>query len=513
MAQLLSVAVFRCAAPAGHPAVLRKPARAPAGGIIGRAGDTGARPVVPRAAGDYDIAMAGPAFVDMTLSGRNSLPRQRCAVYWPGRRRDVALALERGPHASYIARGLGRSYGDSMLNEHQGVIDMTGIDHLLAFDAEAGTVECQAGVSLERLIEVFLPRGWFPAVTPGTKHVTVGGSIACDVHGKNHHRDGSFASCVERFTLQTATGEVLVCSRDDNADVFYATVGGMGLTGVILTARLRLRRVASAYVRVRYEQAANLEELLTAFNDDDRHTYSVAWIDGLARGPSLGRGVLMRGEHATGDELPPARRDRPLDAPPRFKSNVPCGLPGFLLNRYTVAAFNERFYRKHRSGERVLDYDEYFYPLDSVGNWHRLYGRRGFYQYQFVVPADDGGEAVRHILERLAASRHASFLAVLKRFGPESGGLLSFPMPGYTLAIDLPNRGEQVPAMMQQLDDFVVERGGRVYLAKDACLKPEVFARMYPRLVAFNAVRRRLDPHGRLASSQARRLGLVETRA
>ncbi|MFA9478912.1 FAD-binding protein [Phycisphaerales bacterium AB-hyl4] len=455
--------------------------------------------------------MTGPAHTDMQLAGRNNVPRQVCHVYRPARRADVATLIEHGIQSDWIARGLGRSYGDSMLNEGRGVIDMTPLDRLLAFDADTGTLECEAGVSLKRIIDTFLPRGWFPAVTPGTKHVTVGGAIACDVHGKNHHRDGSFANCVDQVTLLTAAGETLACSRDENAEVFFATLGGMGLTGVLLTVRLRLKRVASAYLNVRFEQAGNLDDLLAAFADDAQHSYSVAWIDGLARGAKLGRGVLMRGEHAEADDLPAVRRERPFDVPVRFKPSVPCDLPGFVLNRYTVAAFNARYYRKHRSGERLLDYDAYFYPLDGVGNWHRLYGRRGFYQYQFVVPeGDEGGAAVRHVMERLTASRRASFLAVLKRFGPESGGLLSFPVAGYTLAIDLPNRGDEVLALMHELDAYVVERGGRVYLAKDACLKREHFERMYPRLDTFKSICRRLDPQRRLASSQARRLGLVE---
>lgn len=441
------------------------------------------------------------------------MPRQTCSVFRPSRRREVAETLGSDVCDQWIARGLGRSYGDSALNERQGVILCTPLDRLLAFDPQCGRLECEAGVSLERIIETFLPQGWFPAVTPGTKHVTVGGAIACDVHGKNHHREGSFASCLESFTLLTASGETLTCSSREHSDVFYATLGGMGLTGVILTATLRLKRVTSAWLRVRYQQASDLDALLRAFDDDAAHTYSVAWIDGLARGSSLGRGVLMRGEHADADELPAGRRERPFDVPRRFESTVPFNLPGMILNRFSVAAFNARYYRKHHSQERLVGYDRYFYPLDGIAQWHRLYGRRGLYQYQFVVPAEDGGAAVREIMERMVASRRASFLAVLKRFGSASGGLMSFPMPGYTLAIDMPNTGGDVLSLMHELDQLVVERGGRVYLAKDACLERAMFERMYPGLDAFQQVRRRLDPHDRLASSQARRLGIVEARS
>ncbi|MEX2389411.1 MAG: FAD-binding oxidoreductase [Phycisphaeraceae bacterium] len=455
--------------------------------------------------------MTAPRHVDMPIAGWGNLPRQRCAVYRPARRRDVARTLHEGPHATYLPRGLGRSYGDAALNEHQGVILDTQLDRLLAFDPDAGLLTCEAGVSFDRILETFLPRGWFLSVTPGTKFVTVGGAIACDVHGKNHHRDGSFANTLDAFTLLTAVGDTLTCSRDENSDVFFATLGGMGLTGIILTARLRLRPVVSAYVKVQYQQATDLNALLAALGDDNQHHYSVAWVDGLARGGTLGRGVLMRGEHASLDDLPAPQRDAPLQPPAPRRRSVPCHLPGFVLNRYSVAAFNHRYYRKHATREAIVDCNAFFYPLDAIHHWNRIYGKRGFYQYQFVLPGDDGGEGVRHVLERLADARLASFLAVLKRFGPESGGLLSFPMPGYTLAIDLPNRGPHVATLLRELDRDVADRGGRVYLAKDACLQRADFEKMYPRLDAFQQIRHRLDPHGRLASSQARRLGLVET--
>ncbi len=445
-----------------------------------------------------------------SLSGWGRLPVTECAVYRPEKRREVAAILASGEQPSFIARGLGRSYGDTSCNDRAGVILMTRLNRMLAFDPETGVLECEAGVGLDEIIDVFLPRGFFLPVTPGTKFVTVGGAIANDVHGKNHHCDGSFSEFVLDFQLLTPGQGVLHCSREENPDVFWATVGGAGLTGVILTARLRLRRVETAYIRVDYRRAENVHDALASMSElDEKYRYSVAWVDCLAKGRRLGRSVLMYGEHAAVDELPAKRRREPLRVRPRAALNVPFDLPAWTLNPFSVKAFNNLYYALHPSADgQIVDYDRYFYPLDSVHNWNRIYGRRGFVQFQATLPKTSADGLVE-LLERLSAARRASFLAVLKVFGAQGQGWLSHPRPGYTLTLDIPYaRG--LREFVKELEKITLDRGGRLYLAKDALAAPESFAAGYDKLDAFRELKARLDPDGVLSSSQARRLKLVD---
>ncbi|MNS30111.1 putative decaprenylphosphoryl-beta-D-ribose oxidase [compost metagenome] len=447
-------------------------------------------------------------FAIQPQSGWGRFPLGEGPLFRPERRSDVANILASGLFPSYIPRGLGRSYGDTALNGQGGVIDQTRLNRMLAFDPATGALTCEAGVSFAEIIETFLPRGWFLPVTPGTKFVTVGGAIANDVHGKNHHIDGAFSRFVEELTLLTPTGEVLTCSPTEHADVFWATVGGVGLTGTILTARFRLTRVSTAYAHVTYRQAKNLDEALALFAEDgDRHRLSVAWIDCLARGASMGRSVLMLGDYATPEQL--GAGTAPLALAPAKKLAIPMDFPSGTLNRYSVAAFNALFYAKHGNRDQVVHFEPYFYPLDAIRDWNRMYGKAGFVQYQVALPESTAREGLTELLERFSGSGRASFLAVLKRFGPEGSGLLSFPMAGYTLALDLP-MDATLPAFLRELDARVVAWGGRLYLAKDALVSREHFERMYPRLAEFKAIQRRLDPQGRMGSTQARRLGLVE---
>lgn len=430
-------------------------------------------------------------------------------MFRPEKRRGIAEIIAAGDQPHYIARGLGRSYGDVSINPGGGVISCVRLNRMLAFDDSTGVLECEAGVSLAEIVDTFLARGWFLPVTPGTKFVTVGGAIAHDVHGKNHHRDGSFGQHTDSFTLLTPTGTVLDCSPARNEDVFWATVGGAGLTGFILTARIRLQRVTSAYIRTDYRRCENIDAVLAAINEtDEQYQYSVAWVDCLSKGKSLGRSVLMSGDHLPAEEVK-AARGGPFGVPAKRKKNVPVDLPGFIVNPMSIGLFNSLFYSMHPTlSGKIVDYDSYFYPLDAIHNWNRLYGRNGFTQYQATFPRQ-GVEGLVKLLEKLSGSGRASFLAVLKRMGPPSKGMLSHPIDGWTLTLDIPMRDDLVP-FLRECDELLLRYGGRLYMAKDVCARADVFAAMYPRLAEFQAIKRKLDPKGKLSSRLARRCGIVE---
>jgi len=449
---------------------------------------------------------------ELHLGGWGNYPTYTSDVYRPERWQDVIAVVNEADASGLIARGLGRSYGDAALNQDGGILLGTRLNRLLDFDSHAGIVECEAGVVLGDLITLFLPRGWFLPVTPGTQYVTLGGAIAADVHGKNHHCDGSLASFVVDFQLVTGRGEILTCSREENRDAFWATVGGMGLTGVILTARLRLRRVPTSYIMVDYLRAQDLDEVLGHMDTSDaRYQYSVAWIDTVARGGALGRSVLIRGNHADVDQLSPAQARNPLTIAAKFKVSLPFHVPAFVINPRTVGVFNNAYYAKHPARQGVTcDYESFFYPLDSVLNWNRVYGKRGFIQYQVVMEPDSQHRGLIALLEELSKQPQASFLSVLKAFGAGSDGLLSFPKPGYTLALDIPNSGPESIDLVRSLNRIALRHGGRVYLAKDAYLDPHTFSEMYPQSERFKEIKQTLDPDQHFSSSLARRVGLVE---
>ncbi|NNN35248.1 FAD-binding oxidoreductase [Streptomyces sp. S3(2020)] len=422
---------------------------------------------------------------------------------------EEAAAAVRGCGArGGIARGLGRAYGDAAQNAGGAVLDMTALDRVHVIDAAAGIVLCDAGVSLHRLMRVLLPLGWFVPVTPGTRYVTVGGAIGADIHGKNHHVCGGFSRHVLSFELLTADGEVRTVGR--GTPLFDATTGGMGLTGVILTATVQLQPVETALMSVDTERARDLDDLMARLSaTDDRHRYSVAWIDLLARGAATGRAVLTRGDHAPLEALGTRARRDPLAFRASRLPAMPAHLPEGLLTRTTVGLFNELWYRKApraRTGQ-LQSVSAFFHPLDGVPQWNRVYGRGGFVQYQFVVGYGQE-ETLRRIVRRVSERRCPSFLAVLKRFGDADPGWLSFPVPGWTLALDIPAGLPGLGALLDELDEDVVAAGGRVYLAKDSRLRPELLAAMYPRLDDFRALRAELDPRAVFVSDLSRRLSL-----
>ncbi len=416
-----------------------------------------------------------------------------------------ALAEPRG----IIARGMGRAYGDAAQNGGGTVVRLAPGPILL--DPRAGTVQVGAGVSLDELLRHVVPRGFFVPVSPGTRFVTVGGAIASDIHGKNHHADGTFGAHVDAMTMLLADGTRRTITSVSDPLLWWATIGGMGLTGIIVEATVRLLPIETSRCLVLTERVPNLDSLLERMESGDHlHRYSVAWVDMVATGAHLGRAVLTRGDHATYDELvaeKPAAGADPLAFSPSGLAAVPRGVPN-VLNRLAVRTFNEMWYRKapvsHLGLETITGF---FHPLDMVGDWNRLYGRSGFLQYQFVVPFE-AVETLRTIVGTVAASGHASFLAVLKRFGPESGGLLSFPTPGWTLTLDLPAGVAGLGGLVGDLDRMVLDAGGRHYLAKDATATPEIIRAGYPRLDEWLEVRRSVDPTGRWISDQARRLDL-----
>jgi FAD/FMN-containing dehydrogenase len=376
---------------------------------------------------------------------------------------------------SLLPYGNGRSYGDVCLNPGAALLQMRGLDRFIAFDAEAGVLVCEAGLLLADILALIVPRGWFLPVTPGTRYVTVGGAIANDVHGKNHHAAGSFGAHVRGFELLRSDGSRRRCSPTENADWFAASIGGLGLTGAITQATLQLRRIAGNNIAVRNQRFVGLDEFF-ALNAcaEVEHEYAVAWIDCLASTP---RGVLMAGDHAN-----------ETIAAPRSEKNVPLTPPISLINNASLRAFNAAYYGKPWPTEQAMHYQPYFYPLDAIGNWNRIYGPRGFYQYQSVVPQAVAREATGEMLAAIAASGQGSFLAVLKTLGAQSSpGLLSFPMAGTTLALDFPNRGEPTLKLFERLDAIVQAAGGRLYAAKDARMPGVMFRETYPGWQAFQS--------------------------
>ena len=417
---------------------------------------------------------------------------------------DVGAAIA---GSNVVARGLGRGYGDCAVAGGGTTVSTRGMRAIALRD---GVLEAEAGASLEEVMKAAIPQGWFVPVTPGTRFVTVGGAIASDIHGKNHHRDGTFGAHVKELELVLASGERRTVSPHNDARLFWATVGGMGLTGVITRARVRLMPIETSLMATVSHRVRNIDDLMAAMvRADDEYRYSVAWVDTLATKKSLGRAVLSLGDHARVSDLSAKQRQDPLHYAPAQRVSAPAFVPNGVLNPLTVRAFNEAWYRKApaKPKQSIDTMSAFFHPLDGVGEWNRIYGSAGFVQYQFVVP-DSAASVIPKVLERFADERVPAFLTVLKRFGEQNAGMLSFPSRGWTLAVDIPAGVDDLDDTLDELDDDVVGAGGRIYLAKDSRMHPRHLAAMYPRLGEFRAVRREVDPSGVFGSNLSRRLGL-----
>jgi decaprenylphospho-beta-D-ribofuranose 2-oxidase len=447
-----------------------------------------------------------PESIELTGWGR--YPRSRARVVSVMREGDPSRALAGRKGLRVLGRGAGRAYGDAALNGGNLVLDFRPSDRFLAFDPRTGVLHAEAGVTLEQVLETFVPRGWFLPVTPGTKYPTLGGSVACDVHGKSacpisHYLRG--------LRLLLADGSEVSCSPRERADLFWATVGGMGLTGLILSVELKLRPIETSRLNYQGLKTRDLEGVFKLYEEKGQAPLSVAWIDCLARGRSLGRSIMMRGDFARRRDLPAADRRDPLRVPHPPKLTVPFAPPSWTLNPLSVAAFNQVIYGKHPARlETLMDYEEFFYPLDSVLRWNLVYGGPGLLQYQFLIPRERAFDGIKTVLEAISATGKASFLAVLKKFGDlRNPAPLSFPMPGYFLALDFPVGNGGILKDMERWDELVLKFGGRIYLAKDARMRRATFEPMYPRLKEWKRAKAKYDPRGVFASDLGRRLGLV----
>ena len=405
-----------------------------------------------------------------------------------------------------IPRGNGRCYGDASLGKE--TINTLHYDKVLLFDNIKGIFECQSGLTLDKILEIIVPQGWFLPVTPGTKYITIGGAVGSDVHGKNHHVDGSFSNHILEMELVLSSGLAVCCSLQQHPELFEATCGGMGLTGVITKVKFQLKKIETSYIKQKQIKATNLEEVIKLFDEFKNYTYSVAWIDCLKKGNHFGRSILLLGEHAVKTDLPEKYKVTPLKLPAKKQITFPFNLPSWVLNRVTVKLFNFLYYGKNFRKEinNIVGYEPFFYPLDAILHWNRGYGRKGFVQYQFVLPLE-GKQGLIEILQRISDNGLGSFLAVLKVFGKQDS-MISFPKEGYTLALDFPVR-KGLLEFLDELDGIVLKYGGRLYMSKDARMKPSVLEAGYPRLKEFKEIVHRYNPDGKIRSIQSDRLNLT----
>ena len=430
----------------------------------------------------------------MQLNSWGMFPQIKSKIFTFNTKDNLRNILEE--NSTFIPFGNGRSYGDSALAEN--IIYSKPYNYFLDFDEERGLLHCQSGVMLSEIIEAFVPRGWFLKVTPGTKLITIGGAIASDVHGKNHHVEGCFSSCVEEFNLMLPNGEIKNVKKDD--ELFLATCGGMGLTGVILDAKISLKKINSKYINQTTIKTKNLKETFEAFEKYSHMPYSVAWIDCLASGEDIGKCLLMVGDFAD---------DGKLDFKEKKKINIPFNFPSFALNSLSVKAFNWLYYKKAPDGEskQKVDIDTFFYPLDAINNWNRIYGKGGFTQYQFILPKEKSHDGLKEILEKISKSGKGSFLAVLKLYEEENKNYLSFPMKGYSLALDFKIE-KGIFELLNSLDEIVLKYGGRIYLTKDVRVSKETFEKGYPNIEKFRELRKKYAMSEKFVSLQSKRVGI-----
>lgn len=422
-----------------------------------------------------------------TITNWGNFPKVEVDIYSPENVKEVSKIVKENDEI--IARGNGRCYGDSSLGKN--IISCLKLDKFLFFDQKKGILKCQSGVLLSDILEFIVPRGYFLPVTPGTKFITVGGAIASDVHGKNHHVDGCFSEHVLEMILINENGEIESCSSQQKKVLFYNTVGGMGRTGVIIEATIQLKPIETSYIKYEYQKVANLKEMMEAFDTSQNWTYSVAWLDVLKGGKNAGRGILMKGEHARKNQLSKSQENKPLVGHSNKSINIPFFLPSFVLNDLTVKSFNFLYYNKQFSKIKkgITHYDGFFYPLDTVLNWNRCYGKSGFTQYQFVLPKETSYEGISAFLEKLRSTKNfSSFLVVLKLFGKTSpNAIWSFPMEGYTLALDIKIK-EGIQNLIIEFDNIVNSYGGRIYLTKDAFSSRKMFQIPENGLKKFNSI-------------------------
>ena len=437
---------------------------------------------------------------EMKLSGWGRFPTAVAEIIEPVSRQSVqALFREDSRQTQIIARGGGRSYGDSALADN--VLSTRYFDSFISLNTDQGVIRCGSGVQLKELLHLVIPSGYFPPVLPGTKYVTVGGAIAGDIHGKNHHKEGSFCQHVSCLTLLLASGELLNCSKTENKELFFATCGGMGLTGIILDATIILKKVPSVSINKKTQVAHSLSECMDIFDSVEDSEYSVAWLDGLARGKQKGRSLVHTGNHSIEGAKQPISRRELL---------IPTLTPTMLFNKYSLQLFNEFIYKSQliRRESKKVNYESYFFPLDRIKNWNLLYGSRGFIQYQFLVPLDCSLEAISTILKTIADAGKAPALSVLKKFVKGNNNYLSFPRSGYTLAMDFKRDAALFP-LLEEIDKLVLAYEGRQYLAKDARMSERVFKQSYENWEKFVAVKSKYDPRNIFASQQSKRLGLT----
>ena len=423
-------------------------------------------------------------------------PQIECKRFTFDKEEALRHLLKKGTR--FIPFGNGRSYGDSALSAN--IINVKPKNYFIDFDEEDGLLHVQAGVLLSEILEYFVPRGWFLKVTPGTKLITVGGAIASDVHGKNHHVEGCFSQCVKEFKIMLADGEVVTCNKVDMPDLWRASCGGMGLTGIILEAKLYLKKINSQYIDQTTIKTKNLKETFAAFEEYSHMPYSVAWIDCLAKGSEVGKCLLMVGDF---------RDDGKLGYRLKPQKSIPFNFPSFALNNWSVRAFNWLYYGKAKEGvsKQRVDIDSFFYPLDAIGHWNRIYGKKGFTQYQFILPKESSYEGLEEILTAISDSGKGSFLAVLKLYGKANENWLSFPIEGYSLALDFKIE-KGLFKLLDRLDEIVVKHQGRIYLTKDVRVSKETFEKGYPQIEKFRAYRKENGMDEKFQSLQSKRVDI-----